>query len=168
MSLHILDALARGGFEQVLGIHDRRSGLRAFLAIHDTSAGPALGGVRRWSYLHEDQAVRDCLQSGCQARLTDLLVWRSRKNSYYIQTSRFRIPNHEIHGLDGLSAGAFDQIVECGQYRRPAGPLVNIYREITSIGSTYIAWIRRSILLGDANKRFVAVTLLENGSQFLS
>lgn len=62
MNVHILDAMARGGFEQVLAIHDRRSGLRGFLGIHDTSRGPAFGGVRRWAYSDEGQALRDCLR----------------------------------------------------------------------------------------------------------
>ena len=43
-------------------MHDRRSGLRAFLAIHDSSLGPAFGGIRRWSYLDEESALRDCLR----------------------------------------------------------------------------------------------------------
>ena len=62
MDVHVLDALARGGFEEVLAVSDRASGLRGFLAIHDTSAGPALGGIRRWSYRTEDEALRDVLR----------------------------------------------------------------------------------------------------------
>jgi glutamate dehydrogenase/leucine dehydrogenase len=70
MSIHVLEALARNGFEEVLAVHDRRSGLRAFLAIHDTSLGPAFGGVRRWSYLDEEHALRDCL------RLARSMTWK--------------------------------------------------------------------------------------------
>jgi leucine dehydrogenase len=62
MSVEILDVLARQGFEQVVALHDRDSGLRAFLAIHDTSSGPAFGGIRVWSYQREDEALRDCLR----------------------------------------------------------------------------------------------------------
>ncbi len=62
MAIHILDAMAREGFEEVIALHDARSGLRAFLAIHDTSSGPAFGGIRRWAYASEDQAVLDCLR----------------------------------------------------------------------------------------------------------
>jgi leucine dehydrogenase len=62
MDIHVLDALARGGFEEVIALNDRDSGLRAFLAIHDTSAGPAFGGVRRWSYRTENEALRDVLR----------------------------------------------------------------------------------------------------------
>ncbi len=62
MSIHLLDAMAREGFEEVMAIHDGRSGLRAFLGIHDTSRGPAFGGIRRWTYLNEREALRDCLR----------------------------------------------------------------------------------------------------------
>ena len=62
MGVHILDAMAREGFEEVVALHDRGSGLRGFLAIHNSSAGPAFGGIRRWAYADEDQALRDCLR----------------------------------------------------------------------------------------------------------
>ncbi len=62
MSVHLLDAMAREGFEQVLALHDRRSGLRAFLGIHDTTRGPAFGGIRRWRYRDERDALLDCLR----------------------------------------------------------------------------------------------------------
>ena len=70
MAIHILDAMGREGFEQVIAIHDRRSHLNAFLGLHDTSRGPAFGGIRRWSYIDEDQAVRDCL------RLSRSMTWK--------------------------------------------------------------------------------------------
>jgi len=62
MSVHILDAMSREGFEEVLAFHDGPSGLRGFLAIHDTSAGPAFGGLRRFEYANERAALLDCLR----------------------------------------------------------------------------------------------------------
>ena len=62
MTLHVLDTMARLGFEEVLCLNDRQSGLRGFLAIHDTSAGPAFGGVRRMEYRDEEEALTDCLR----------------------------------------------------------------------------------------------------------
>ena len=62
MDTHLLDDMARGGFEMVIAIHDRRSKLRGFLAIHDSTPGLALGGIRRWAYRSEDEALRDCLR----------------------------------------------------------------------------------------------------------
>lgn len=62
MTLHVLDTMARLGFEEVHCLHDRRSGLQGFMAIHDTSGGPAFGGVRRMEYRDEEEALMDCLR----------------------------------------------------------------------------------------------------------
>ena len=62
MAVHVLNALAREGFEELVALHDRRSGLQGFLAIHDTSAGPAFGGIRRFPYSNENRALVDCLR----------------------------------------------------------------------------------------------------------
>jgi leucine dehydrogenase len=62
MSVHLLDAMAREGFESFTAWHDRESGLRAFLGVHDTTRGPAFGGVRRWEYRDERNALVDCLR----------------------------------------------------------------------------------------------------------
>ncbi|MFT5049623.1 MAG: glutamate dehydrogenase/leucine dehydrogenase [Chlamydiales bacterium] len=64
MAVHILDAMSRGGFEQVHAIHDSASGLRAFVGLHNTSRGPAFGGIRRWAYRDERDALLDCLRLG--------------------------------------------------------------------------------------------------------
>jgi len=62
MGIHVLDAMAREGFEEVVALHDARSGLRGFLGIHESRIGPAFGGIRRWSYRDEDHALLDCLR----------------------------------------------------------------------------------------------------------
>ena len=62
MAIHILDAMSREGFEEIVAIHDRESGLRAFLGVHDTSAGPAFGGIRRYAYGREKAALIDCMR----------------------------------------------------------------------------------------------------------
>ena len=38
------------GHEQVVFCNDKASGLKAIIAIHDTTLGPALGGTRLWDY----------------------------------------------------------------------------------------------------------------------
>ncbi|MBL4770699.1 MAG: Glu/Leu/Phe/Val dehydrogenase [Planctomycetes bacterium] len=54
--------MTREGFEEVIALHDRESGMRGWIAIHDTSAGPAFGGIRRFTYRSESEAVMDCLR----------------------------------------------------------------------------------------------------------
>lgn len=50
------------GYEEVYRATDRRSGLLAFIAVHDTTLGPALGGCRMWHFSREDDAITDVLR----------------------------------------------------------------------------------------------------------
>lgn len=50
------------GYEKVLKINDPSSGLKALIAIHDTTLGPALGGIRICSYPDFDSALTDVLR----------------------------------------------------------------------------------------------------------
>jgi leucine dehydrogenase len=54
--------MVAGGYEQIVFCHDRASGLRAIIAIHDTRLGPALGGIRMRPYPSEEEALRDVLR----------------------------------------------------------------------------------------------------------
>lgn len=49
-------------YEEVLFCHDKASGLKAIIAIHDTTLGPALGGTRMWTYESEEAAIEDALR----------------------------------------------------------------------------------------------------------
>ncbi|MFP3632158.1 Glu/Leu/Phe/Val dehydrogenase dimerization domain-containing protein, partial [Burkholderia sp. SIMBA_045] len=42
--------------------HDQESGLKAIIAIHDTTLGPSLGGTRLWNYASSAEAVTDVLR----------------------------------------------------------------------------------------------------------
>ncbi len=50
------------GHEQVVFCYDAPTGLRALIAIHNTSLGPALGGTRMWAYASEEEALTDALR----------------------------------------------------------------------------------------------------------
>lgn len=49
-------------FEQLVLCHDKTSGLKAIIAIHDTTLGPALGGARMWTYASEEAALEDAMR----------------------------------------------------------------------------------------------------------
>ncbi len=51
-----------GEHEQVVLCYDKTSGLKAIIAIHDTTLGPALGGTRMWNYESENEALVDVLR----------------------------------------------------------------------------------------------------------
>jgi valine dehydrogenase (NAD+) len=56
------ELLATAEHEQVVSCVDRESGLRAIIAIHDTSLGPALGGTRFYPYASYAEALADVLR----------------------------------------------------------------------------------------------------------
>ncbi|HEX2070012.1 MAG TPA: Glu/Leu/Phe/Val dehydrogenase [Actinomycetota bacterium] len=51
-----------GQYEQVVFFHDPPTGLRAIVAIHSTTLGPALGGTRFYPFGSEEEALRDVLR----------------------------------------------------------------------------------------------------------
>ena len=59
------------GYEKVLRCRDRSSGLHALIAVHDTTLGPALGGMRMLPYTSEDEALFDVL------RLSEGMTYKS-------------------------------------------------------------------------------------------
>lgn len=47
------------GYEKIVRCRDQASGLHALIAVHDTTLGPALGGMRMLPYTSEDEALFD-------------------------------------------------------------------------------------------------------------
>lgn len=56
------DQMERRGHEGVFFCVDHETGLRAIIAIHDTTLGPALGGCRMKKYNSEEEALTDVLR----------------------------------------------------------------------------------------------------------
>ena len=48
--------------EQVVFCQDKETKLKAIIAIHNTTLGPALGGTRMWNYKNESDAINDVLR----------------------------------------------------------------------------------------------------------
>ena len=60
--LTLFDRMDAEDHEQVVFCADRAAGLKALIAIHDTTLGPALGGIRMRAYASEAEAVTDALR----------------------------------------------------------------------------------------------------------
>ena len=56
------EKLAEFDCDELVFCRDEATGLRAIIAIHDTTLGPALGGCRMWPYASEEEAVLDVLR----------------------------------------------------------------------------------------------------------
>ncbi|PKB71509.1 MAG: leucine dehydrogenase [SAR202 cluster bacterium Io17-Chloro-G6] len=60
--MEILEQMGAEGHEQLVMVSDAGSGLKAIIAIHDTTLGPACGGTRIWPYNSEQEAIWDALR----------------------------------------------------------------------------------------------------------
>lgn len=106
---NVFEHMERFEHEEVLFISDKETRLRAIIAIHNTTLGPALGGVRVWSYPDEKTALLDALKlsrsmtymgavSGADYGGGKAVLWGEMedKNEAYLRAfGRF------IHGLGG-------------------------------------------------------------------
>lgn len=60
--MKIFNYMEEYDYEQLVFCQDKNSGLKAIIAIHDTTLGPALGGTRMWTYQSEAEAIEDALR----------------------------------------------------------------------------------------------------------
>ncbi|PKL83406.1 MAG: leucine dehydrogenase [Ignavibacteriae bacterium HGW-Ignavibacteriae-3] len=60
--MEYFESMEKYGHEQVVFCSNAESGLKAIIAIHNTTLGPALGGTRMWNYESADQAINDVLR----------------------------------------------------------------------------------------------------------
>ncbi len=59
---NIFSQLEALGHKKIVFCSDPDTGLKAIIAIHDTTLGPALGGTRMWAYKTETEALHDVLR----------------------------------------------------------------------------------------------------------
>lgn len=60
--MSVFSAPSFSDHELVTFCHDAETGLRAIIAVHDSTLGPALGGTRMWAYEDDAQALEDVLR----------------------------------------------------------------------------------------------------------
>jgi leucine dehydrogenase len=48
--------------EKILFSQDKKTGLKAIIAVHNTVCGPALGGTRMWNYVNDQAALTDVMR----------------------------------------------------------------------------------------------------------
>lgn len=60
--MDLFESMGQGGHEQLAVYRDPKVGLKAIIAIHDTTLGPACGGTRIWPYESEEAAMIDSLR----------------------------------------------------------------------------------------------------------
>lgn len=60
--MEIFEYMGTSGHEQLVVCAEPTVGLKAIIAVHDTTLGPACGGTRIWPYKTENEAVLDVLR----------------------------------------------------------------------------------------------------------
>jgi leucine dehydrogenase len=60
--MDIFEYMGANGHEQLVVCADPAVGLKAIIAVHDTTLGPACGGTRIWPYKTEQEAILDVLR----------------------------------------------------------------------------------------------------------
>lgn len=58
----VFNQLSKCGHQKVVFCSDEVTNLQAIIAVHDTTLGPAVGGVRMWQYSTEGEALNDVLR----------------------------------------------------------------------------------------------------------
>lgn len=58
----LFDIIQAKDHEQIVFCSDKATGLKAIIAIHNTTLGPALGGCRMWTYASDYDALNDVLR----------------------------------------------------------------------------------------------------------
>lgn len=60
--LELFDLMAEHQYEQIVLCHEPYTKLRAVICVHNTTLGPALGGIRMWPYENERDAIVDAMR----------------------------------------------------------------------------------------------------------
>ncbi|MBD2252624.1 tryptophan dehydrogenase ScyB [Nostoc parmelioides] len=60
--MQLFETVREMGHEQVLYCHGKNPDIRAIIAIHDTTLGPAMGATRLYPYINEEAALKDALR----------------------------------------------------------------------------------------------------------
>ncbi|MEO0468881.1 MAG: Glu/Leu/Phe/Val dehydrogenase [Bacteroidota bacterium] len=61
-STGIFPSISENDHEMVVFCQDKITGLKAIIAVHNTTLGPAMGGLRMWNYENEAAALTDVLR----------------------------------------------------------------------------------------------------------
>ena len=117
--MNVVEPITVEGYEQVLAFQNQAVGLRGFLAIHDTTLGPALGGTRLWPYTSDDEALADAL------RLSRAMTYKAALAELPCGGGKAVIVHHQ--GLNRNQAfEAYGELVESLAGRFLTGPDMGI------------------------------------------
>ena len=111
--MDILSYMGTHGHEQIVACSEPAAGLRAFIAIHDTTLGPAMGGLRIWPHKTEEEAMLDAL------RLSKAMTYKS--------------------AAAGLPLGGGKAVIMADPHKDKTAAMLRAYaRHVDALGGRYI------------------------------
>ncbi len=118
--LDTMDYIVEHEHEQLVTCFDRHSGLRALIAVHNTTLGPSLGGTRLWHYENSEAAIFDVLRlsegmtyKAAVAGLTlgggkSVIMADGKEKDPQVRTARFQAFGRMVENLNGRYIAAED------------------------------------------------------------
>ncbi|SDI31113.1 Glu/Leu/Phe/Val dehydrogenase dimerization domain-containing protein [Natribacillus halophilus] len=104
--MELFEHMTTESFEQVVFCQEKSSGLKAIIAIHDTTLGPALGGTRMWPYEDEEKALVDVL------RLAKGMTYKNAAAGLNLGGGKAVIIGDSRHDKDEAMLRAFGRYVQ--------------------------------------------------------
>ena len=138
--MKLLQQMTVMGHERVAFHQDPESGLRAVIAVHDTTLGNALGGTRRWCYASEAEGIMDVL------RLSEGMTYKSAAAGLAMGGAKsvilLDVPGQEPTEAQARAMGRFVETMG-GAY---------IAAEDVGVSPQFCAWMREESdhVMGDA------------------
>ncbi len=123
--MKILQQMSVMDHERVVFHQDPESGLRAIIAVHNTTLGSALGGTRRWCYASEAEAILDVL------RLSEGMTYKA--------------------AVAGLDLGGGKAVIIGGPGVKSEGLFRAFGRAVESLGGRYITAEDMNTTVDDMN-----------------
>lgn len=99
--MEVFETLSEMGHEQVILCHGKNPDIKAIIAIHNTTLGPAMGATRLFPYVNESAALKDALR----LRVRGTYALRNKIHFCLLPTSnRAPLPSH-LEYNQGVSNG---------------------------------------------------------------
>jgi leucine dehydrogenase len=123
------DQMIDRGHERVAFHQDPQTGLRAIIAVHSTKPGPGFGGIRRWHYATEADALYDVL------RLAEVMTYKAAAAGVPMGGAKSVIlmpePGHPASEAEARAMGRFIDTFS-GAY---------VAAEDVGVGTRFMDWV---------------------------
>lgn len=134
--MELMSTITEMGHEEVVFFHARDLGLKAIVAIHDTTLGPALGGCRMLPYKSDEEALYDVL------RLSRGMTYKNAVAGLELGGGKSVIIGDPKKDRNEAFFRAFGRYIESlnGRYitaedvNTSVEDMVNIFKETTHVG----------------------------------